>query len=400
MGPFREPRRPQEGHQAAPLGIMRNLIPSAPEADFQARWNWDARYDSLAEVEQAQQRYTRLRRFALQAAAVAALPGEKRLRGCLRVHHADQVDVKHSPTRNSAWYCGLVTCGSVWMCPVCAAKVSERRRAELGLGLANWKKVGGSAWLTTLTFSHQQHESLPELRRKLQKALKLFQGGRAAEQDREDFAIVGQVRALEVTHGKNGWHPHIHQLVFTGCVDTKAKRDELQKRLYERWYRACDLAGLGLPNEKHGVRVDGGARAGEYITKWGLESELTKHVVKDGRGASRTPMGILADFLEGGDLEDAELFGHYARAMKGAKQLTWSRGLRELLGLGLEQTDEELAEADEAQAGDHLLATIPIPVWKLVLKYDVRGQLLVLASRGDGELVAEFLERLVQLETA
>ncbi|MGI2002405.1 hypothetical protein, partial [Shewanella frigidimarina] len=30
-----------------------------------------------------------------------------------------------------AYYHGLMSCGSIWTCPICAAKVSERRRQEL-----------------------------------------------------------------------------------------------------------------------------------------------------------------------------------------------------------------------------------------------------------------------------
>jgi hypothetical protein len=84
--------------------------------------------------------------------------------------------------------------------------------------------------------------------------------------------------------------------------------------------------------------------------------------------------------------------------MKGSKQLVWSRGLRDLLELGQELTDDEVAAADESQAGDALLMPISLPIWRLVLKYDVRGQLLVLASRGDAGEVGDYLERLVQLE--
>ena len=390
------------GHPApgGPLGIMQNLIRLAPSADFQARWNWDQTYETRGEAERALRRHNRLRRFQLQAAAVAAV-GSKRLRECLRVRVAEAVGLVYSPSADSSHYRGLSTCASVWACPVCAAKISERRRVELGQAIKTWReKMGGVVWLVTLTFSHQRQDSIFKMNRALSAAMRRFQGGEAAKKDRERFDIWGQVRALEVTHGQNGWHPHVHQLVFLEGEDTPERREELRERLFKRWHRACELSGLGLPNERHGVRVDGHDQAGEYITKWGLESELTKHVVKDGRGSSRTPMGILADFLEGGDLEDAALFSTYASAMKGSRQLVWSRGLRDLLGLGEEQTDEELAAADEQQLEDLELEPIASDLWRLVVKYDVRGQLLALTSRtqGDQEAVSGFLEMLRDLE--
>jgi len=383
-----------------PLGITRNLRPRAPEADFQARWNWDRSFATRDEAEEAIVRYQKLRRFALQAAAVAAVSSNDRLRKCLRVSLGGQVGLVHSPGRKSAYYRGLATCGSVWACPVCAAKVSERRREELKRGVDKWRSMGGIVWMVTLTFSHQVHDSLPVLQRQLAAALRRFQSGKYYGALKAEFGFWGHVRALEVTHGANGWHPHVHMLVFLEGADTNARREELRERLFHLWRLACKRSGLGEPSEKHGVRVDGHNRAGEYVAKWGLESELTKQVVKEGRGASRSPMGILADWLDGGDLEDAALFEQYACAMKGARQLVWSRGLRELLGLGAELSDEELAAADERQFEDVDLASIPLPVWRLVVKYDVRGQLLVVASGGDQAAVTEFLELLEEMEVS
>ena len=49
---------------------------------------------------------------------------------------------------NKAFYQGLMSCGGIWTCPVCAAKISERRRQELkqaieaaqALGLSRWRR--------------------------------------------------------------------------------------------------------------------------------------------------------------------------------------------------------------------------------------------------------------------
>ena len=38
---------------------------------------------------------------------------------------------KHDPEKPRAFYGGLEVCANVWACPVCAAKISERRREEL-----------------------------------------------------------------------------------------------------------------------------------------------------------------------------------------------------------------------------------------------------------------------------
>src|SRR6266849_5900961 len=70
----------------------------------------------------------RLLKWALQAEARAILPNE-RIAYCLRQVNpiAAGVEVYHSPEHRRAHYGGLFVCGSIWMCPICAAKISERR---------------------------------------------------------------------------------------------------------------------------------------------------------------------------------------------------------------------------------------------------------------------------------
>jgi len=74
----------------------------------------------------------RLLKWALQAEARAMLPNE-RVAQCLRQINpmAAGVEGLHSPEHQVAHYKSLIVCGSVWMCPLCAAKISERRRDEL-----------------------------------------------------------------------------------------------------------------------------------------------------------------------------------------------------------------------------------------------------------------------------
>src|SRR5260370_40243977 len=69
-------------------------------------------------------------KWQLQRTAQALLPNE-RVAFCMRRIQATTVDVLYSPSRQSAHYRGLMVCGSIWVCPICAAKISERRRIEL-----------------------------------------------------------------------------------------------------------------------------------------------------------------------------------------------------------------------------------------------------------------------------
>lgn len=75
---------------------------------------------------------TRIERFALQSAARRILP-KSRTAKCLRLRRFDkaEIEVWRAKQHGTAHYGGLQTCASVWACPVCSAKISERRRAEL-----------------------------------------------------------------------------------------------------------------------------------------------------------------------------------------------------------------------------------------------------------------------------
>ena len=64
------------------------------------------------------------------------------------------VAVRHSG--GSAGFAGLETCGSVWACPVCSAKVRAHRSAELERALTAHLSRGGSAHFLTLTMRHRR----------------------------------------------------------------------------------------------------------------------------------------------------------------------------------------------------------------------------------------------------
>ena len=94
---------------------------------------------------------SRVQRFSLQSVARAILP-ESRTAKCLRIRaHDCDVQVWKSKEHGTASYGGLQTCGSVWACPVCSAKIAERRRVELLDAMELHKAQGGAVYLLTTT---------------------------------------------------------------------------------------------------------------------------------------------------------------------------------------------------------------------------------------------------------
>ena len=62
------------------------------------------------------------------------------------------------------------------------------------------------------------------------------------------------------------------------------------------------------------------------------------------------------------------------------KQIVWSRGLRDSLGMGKAKTDKKIAEEVDLDAT--LVCTITPEQWKLILMYKVRGMVLQIAQGG------------------
>lgn len=305
-------------------------------------------------------------RYAMQSVSKKVLKNE-RVSMCLRYINKNQ-DVavwKHRKTEK-AFYNGLLVCGSVWTCPVCAAKISEKRRKELKQVFDAHKATGGSISMLTITFSHRKHNRLADILDKFSKANTKFMTGRAFHQIREEMGIIGRVRALEVTYGENGFHPHAHIALFH---TEKLDEDELEvmrKRMFVLWEKACTKFGLSV-KEEYGLDLQTAENADSYFTKqsnWSLDQELTKFHIKKAKNDAMSPFDFLRTYLETGEGKYLRLFREYAECFKGKRQLQWSPGLKKLYAIE-ERTDEELAQ-EKTETAD-LLGMLDYEFWKEIL---------------------------------
>ena len=304
------------------------------------------------------------------------------------------VDVWKSKQENFG-YGGLFTCGSVWLCPVCASKIAEHRRIELTEALDVATAKGMKILHLTLTAPHHLGERLSDLLEKMVNARRLMLHRKPWKRLENALGLRGSIRALEVTHSwNNGWHVHFHVLLFISESLSEEQIQEQQKFIFDQWLSACLTAGLQAPSERHGVDLADGRSAGEYVGKWGVEHEITKAHLKKGRAAGLSPFDFLDKVLDGDDRYKA-LFQEYAKAFKSRHQLVWSRGLRELLKLDAEISDEKIAESQEPES--ELFAQISLAVWMVVLKKGKRGEVLE-ACRGGKDSLTEYLSRLVSFK--
>lgn len=340
-----------------------------------------------------------------------------------------------------AGFSGLQTCGSVWSCPVCSEKVNAHRQAELEAGLEKWIANGGAVVFGTFTLRHNSDQSLAELWDAIMPAWNKvaagasWAGGARTVGDKTRFGIEGWCRVVEVKHGDDhGWHPHIHVLFFLCRELEDQELDDMRSRLFGRWETALAKKGMtaqefdvhGRPVAVDLRRVSAAAPLADYFAKntyaeststTAAAYEVTGSQSKQAGKGGRTPFQILAQLVnvralldrsmrrgdltiaEGGiwyDVETGEvldelssspaaadlgLWREWEKTSQGRRQFGWSRGMRDLLGLGDELDDQAVVELDELDGEE--LSLIGIAEWNAGGWAYKSEQLLNWAERGE-----------------
>ena len=112
--------------------------------------------------------------------------------------------------------------------------------------------------------------------------------------------------------------------------------------MYKVWKDCCLKAGLDEPSEKHGLDLQAGNDAANYVAKLGLEHEMTKGHIKRARKTAVHLFDILRSYTDSENEADANLFKLYYFAFKGTRQLNWSKGLKKLVSKAEEKPIRKL----------------------------------------------------------
>lgn len=372
-----------------PLGIV-----TKKSATFPEQVTFDP---ATGEITDRSTQSARAERWALKSEVNRLLPGDRVskcmvLRAPIPGRGLSQIEVHKGQTHGKAFYHGLMACGSVWTCPVCAAKIAERRRVELKQAVKNAMDQGLGVHFVTLTVPHGIGDDLHDTLARLSVALKSMScdGTFRRRKKQCEVEIVGFIRAQEVTYGNNGWHPHFHLIVFT----KETCGSSVIQYLYSgAWQRACVKAGLPEPHPEHGCTVQDGRFAAQYVSKWGIEDEMTKANAKRGKRHGLSPWGLIRAVQDGNAPEiapeaAAALFRLYAHAFKGRHQLLWSKGLRaKLLPEQVELSDQQIVERPDDERAV-LLAELSPDDWKAIRRVHGQAAVLEAAERGKDELAA------------
>ena len=309
--------------------------------------------NNVKSVDHAATHERNLSRFASKWAAANILKNHdaalsKRLSHCGYVARQFEVTLERKGDTGKAGFDGLKTCASVWCCPCCSPRISARRKDELDVLLSGARASGLAVVMLTLTARHDRQMKLAPFLDALKGAKRRFRQRREWRGLKPVF--VGSVTATEVTHGRNGWHPHFHEIAVLDCPPAAAL--SLIEGLRAAWL-AC-LHGVGLSGNDAAFQVQSAQAAGAYVAKFGAAEELALQGEKRGRNGSRGVWQLLDDARDG-CARSAAIWREYALAFRGRRQLVWSPGLKARFGVGETSDDEAAAEVDPAPPAAEVL---------------------------------------------
>ncbi len=298
--------------------------------------------------------------------------GHTRIGNCARRPIGSNIALKR--TENGTVHAsGLMQCGSVHACPPCAAKIRYQRATEIDHKAKAHLEPGGGLVFLTVTLPHTLSENLADLWDVVAKAWsqiitgKAYYGNKTTTGAKEEFGIVGFIRAFDLTHSPTtGWHPHLHVLIFLNKPITELDDEfwELKAWFRHRWTtRIGNLTGKTVHDTfgVHAESVKNASGVGTYVSK--INMELARSDLKKARAyGSRTPFQILEAAIDLRHPNDRRLWVEYVSASKGRQIITITKNLKQMYPPEeVEQSDEEIANAK--QEGDTELL-INRSVWR------------------------------------
>jgi Replication protein len=251
---------------------------------------------------------------------------------------------------------GVTRCASPWACPVCTPVIAERRAVEIDAALLEAARQGLVPVFVTATVRHRRADELQAVRSALQAAYSA-----TFRFKKRPAWYAGQIRAVEVTYGGNGWHPHVHSVVFVdpskvnGPLDPPGLVEQLEGEYVRQLHRA-GLSGVhGVAWKVEPVFDRSGLSA--YLSKsvtlgdgWGVGSELSRSHRKVSRTGGITPFELLASAV-----------AEYEAATKGARQLVWSPGLK--ARLAVEVLEDGGAAVGAPPEDPDVIVSVPRDAW-------------------------------------
>ena len=401
--PIKLQQEQRERAHRARLGIVGNNLADLPS------WRQDPQHKSgfKSEKPQRQQAYTIQKAIRKHQLAYDTVHNC----GIFGIEN-NNVAIHRNSEHGSCSCKGVKTCGSIWACPVCRQKILNKRSDQIKQLASHWTENSGHLYMLTFTVPHNKGDSLARIYGSsnrgtgLAGALSQWRSWYAfSKKFKNQVGYKGDIRTVEVTWGKNGWHCHIHMLVLAEyrLHDKKAT----EKKLLAKWQKACCQAGLKKPSRRgfdiQHIGSRGAAEFSGYIAKWGAPGEVSSQHTKAAKNGNLTVAELekclIDDFYRSWKkislAKACKLLSIYYQTMKGQKMMqaggiTKDSNWREDLLAEIEKTDDQLA-AEEFPGED--IAEIHPAAFAEIAKRGLTFRLLDKAESGGYAAIVNFMQQ-------
>jgi hypothetical protein len=235
---------------------------------------------------------------------------------------------------------------------MCAPKIRGGRAEEVDRMVEWWRGQGGSVLFATFTVPHDAGDALEVTWDLVARAWSKMIGRRAYKRLGQLVGVDGRihyVRVADVTVGPNGWHPHLHVVLFV--------RGDLDDWMLEHagdvldglWRHYVVAQGWRPPQLGVGVKVErvrNHEQVSRYLAKVGVAGighEAAGGAGKVAKVGHRTPWQLLGDLADKPTRADWALWHEYERGSWNRRLMTYSQGLKTAAGVA-ERSDQDLAE--------------------------------------------------------
>src|SRR3990172_8433648 len=149
-------------------------------------------------VEDENYKITKKLRWERLRIARQLLPGQ-RVSKCHWLPISSLITIWKNQDAAAAHFRNVFTCGSVWHCPVCAAKITNLRRKELQQAINRAKLKGWGYYFITYTIGHKDYHSSKVVLTKIQEATRKLRSGRFWMDFKARYGYQGSIIPLEIT---------------------------------------------------------------------------------------------------------------------------------------------------------------------------------------------------------
>lgn len=228
----------------------------------------------------------------------------KRIKSCThQINHflkQENVEIKENIIKNKNYkhFSNLLKCKSSMNCPVCSERLAMAKSEDINTLKEIIKQKGDSVGFIVLTVQNNFDESLQEIANRLEKTYRGFIMSKPFKSLKKELKITSISRGLEITvaikNRRVKFHPHYNLFItFEGKIPNNIEFNlEVSNRIYNIYnkyylkYYNKKLRKPYIDKGKNGnIVVKGGVSfmsdfSASYLTKWGIETELTGGVFK------------------------------------------------------------------------------------------------------------------------